>query len=296
MRDAFSDFHPVVNMTYFIVVVLFSMFVMHPVCLGISLTASVAYALCLKGRRGARFGLRVTLPMLLLVMLVNPVFNHAGVTILAYWPSGNPLTLESLIYGAAMACLMASVLQWFACFTQVMTTDKFVYLFGRVMPSLSLVLSMTLRFVPRFRVQFHQVREAQRCIGRDISTGSVRNRLRHAANILSIMITWSMENAMETADSMKGRGYGLPGRTAFSPYRLERRDFAALGIIVLLAVYVGTGWMTDTLFFWYFPAVTGSPFGWYPLTVYLAYALLCFLPVMLHAKEVRQWRLLRSNM
>ena len=30
------------------------------------------------------------LPVLLLAALVNPAFNHAGVTILIYLPSGNP--------------------------------------------------------------------------------------------------------------------------------------------------------------------------------------------------------------
>ena len=38
---------------------------------------------------------------------------------------------------------------------------------------------------------------------------------------LSIVVTWSMENAIETADSMKARGYGTKKRTA-SPYLTPR--------------------------------------------------------------------------
>ena len=109
-----------------------------------------------------------------------------------------------------------------------MTSDKFVYLFGRVIPALSLVLSMTLRFVPKFKAQIQVVSEAQRCVGRDVSNGSVLQRLRNGITILSIMVTWALENAIETADSMKSRGYGLPGRTAFSIYRFDSRDKAAL--------------------------------------------------------------------
>ena len=105
-----------------------------------------------------------------------------------------------------------------------MTSDKFVYLFGRLIPALSLVLSMALRFVPKFQAQFHVVSEAQRCIGRDVSDGGVIRRIRNAVTIFSIMLTWSLENAIETADSMKSRGYGLPGRTAFSIYRFDDRD------------------------------------------------------------------------
>ncbi len=66
----------------------------------------------------------------------NPAFNHEGATILAYLPSGNPLTLEFIVYGLSAAVMMASVILWFSCYNAVMTSDKFVYLFGRVIPAL----------------------------------------------------------------------------------------------------------------------------------------------------------------
>ena len=89
-----------------------------------------------------------------------------------------------------------------------MTSDKFVYLFGRVIPALSLVLSMTLRFVPKFKAQVKIVSSAQRCVGRDVSNGGVLQRARNGLTILSILVTWALENAIETADSMRSRGYG----------------------------------------------------------------------------------------
>ena len=46
---------------------------------------------------------------------------------------------------------------------------------------------------------------------------------------------------METADSMKGRGYGLPGRTAFSVYRFTRRDGAALACLLATGAMVIAG-------------------------------------------------------
>lgn len=79
--------------------------------------------------------------------------------------------------------MLAAVVTWFSCYTAVMTSDKFVYLFGRVIPALSLVLSMTLRFVPKFQAQFRVVSEAQRCVGRDVSDGSLFRRLRNAVTI-----------------------------------------------------------------------------------------------------------------
>ena len=218
-RDAFSSCHPVVNFLYFALVLLVTMFCLHPAVLGLSLAGSVVYAVYLNGQRAVRFSLIFLLPMMLLTLVVNPAFNHQGITILTYLPTGNPLTLESILYGISAAAMLAAVISWFSCYTAVMTSDKFVYLFGRVIPALSLVLSMTLRFVPKFKAQLHVVSEAQRCVGRDVADGSLLRRIRNAVTVFSIMVTWALENAIETADSMKSRGYGLPGRTAFSIYR-----------------------------------------------------------------------------
>ena len=188
---AAAGYHPLVNFLYFALVLVFGMCFMHPLCLLISVGSATAYSIYLKGRRGLRFSLRFLLPMMVLAAILNPAFNHEGATILAYLPSGNPLTLESMVYGVAAALMLASVVQWFSCYNEVMTSDKFVYLFGRVIPALSLVLSMTLRFVPRFKAQLDTVREAQASLGRDVSEGSALQRLKNAVTILSIMITWA---------------------------------------------------------------------------------------------------------
>ena len=90
-----------VNFLYFALVLGFSMFLMHPVFLGISLICAVCYSVYLNGRKAFRFQMVYLLPLLLLTAVLNPVFNHEGVTVLTYFRDGNPLTLESIFYGAA---------------------------------------------------------------------------------------------------------------------------------------------------------------------------------------------------
>jgi energy-coupling factor transport system permease protein len=53
MSDAFSRRHPLINFIYFTLIIGFSMFLMHPLCLAISLLGAVSYALCLKGKKSA---------------------------------------------------------------------------------------------------------------------------------------------------------------------------------------------------------------------------------------------------
>ena len=294
-RDAFSSCHPVVNLAYFALVLLFSMCWMHPVCLAISLVGATAFALSLRGKRAFLSMFGILMPMALLAAVINPAFNHRGVTILTYLPSGNPLTLESILFGLASAGMLTAVLLWFSCLTTVMTSDKWVYLFGRILPALSLVLSMTLRFVPKFRQQFQVVQESRCCARRNTDTGSLQRRIRNLVTVFSIMVTWSLENAIETADSMKSRGYGLPNRTAFSIYRLDDRDRGLLVRLSVCGFYLGSGWLLGALDWQYYPTLKGAAIT--PLTVsfWIVYLALCLTPVILQWKEERTWNCLQSK-
>lgn len=293
-KDTFSSYHPIINFTYFAFVLLFSMCFMNPACLTISLACSLIYNYRLKERKAVRFTFVYMLPLILITAIVNPAFTHQGFTILTYLPNGNPITLESIIYGFAAAFMLVSVLEWFSCYTEVMTSDKFVYLFGRLIPALSLVLSMTLRFVPKFSAQLELVNKAQKSIGRDTSTGTFMQRLRNGITIISIMITWALENAIETADSMKSRGYGLPGRTAYSIYRFDDRDKGLLIWIILCGLYICMGWKVRAMYFIYYPGISGTPLTAFTFSFYLAYLLLCLTPVIVDALEDRTWKRLRS--
>ncbi len=294
MTDAFSKLHPIVNFIFFVFVLVLSMFVMNPVCLALSLVCAFVNAVYINGIKTVKLCLKFILPMVLLVIIINPVFNHQGVTILTYFPWGNPLTLESIVYGTASAVLLSSVVLWFSVFNSVITSDKLVYLFGRIIPSLSLVLSMSLRFVPKFSAQLKNVRNAQQCIGKDISDGSVLNRIKNGIRIISIMLSWSMENAIETADSMKSRGFGLKGRTAYSIYKFDRRDLIVLIIVALLGVSVSVAVIAGVIDFYYFPLIKGNLTDIMSIATFFLYGILMLIPTILNAGEGIKWKRLRS--
>ena len=294
MTDAFSKLHPTVNFIFFAFVIALSMFVMNPVCLALSLVCAFVNAVYLNGIKTVKLCLKFILPMVLLVIIINPVFNHQGVTILTYFPWENPLTLESIVYGTASAALLSSVVLWFSVFNSVITSDKLIYLFGRIIPSLSLVMSMSLRFVPKFSAQLKNVRNAQRCIGRDISDGSILNRIKNGIRIISIMLSWSMENAIETADSMKSRGFGLKGRTAYSIYKFDRRDLIVLVIVAVLGISVSISAITGVIDFNYYPSIKGNITDVLSLVTFFLYGILMLIPTILNAGEGIKWKRLRS--
>lgn len=290
MSNSFKSFHPIVNFYYFTTVILFSMFFMHPVFLVISFISSFIYSVSLNGIKAVKFNILYMIPLLIFSALINPAFSHAGVTILTYFKNGNPLTLESIVYGLAAAVMFISVILWFSCYNAVMSSDKFIYLFGRVIPGLSLIISMVLRFVPKYKAQIKEISNAQKCIGRDVTNGNIIQKARNGIKILSIMTTWALENAIETADSMKSRGYGLKGRTSFSNFRFDNRDkitFITM-VILIIIIFIGSLRGENTVVF--FPAIKSNPITTFSVVVYLSYLCLCLVPVFLDIKEEIKWK------
>lgn len=290
MKDTFATYHPVVNFTYFAFVFSFTMFFMHPICLTISLVCALAYLIYLRGKKAVLHNSLSLLPIVFITAIINPAFNHEGTTILSYLPSGNPLTLESIVYGIAAATMLMAIICWFSSYNEIMTSDKFIYIFGRIIPSFSLIISMALRFIPKFKAQIKEVSIAQKGIGRDISNGGIIKRTRHGITILSIMVSWMMENAIETADSMKSRGYGLKGRTAFSIYCFDKRDKTVLNRIIILGSYVFIGGISGGLSWRYFPNLQSDTSGMYTISILISYIGLCLMPIIVNGEEDRQWK------
>lgn len=278
----FGSLHPAILFTYFTAVILFSMFFMHPVFLAISLFCGFAWAAVLTPRKTFGFAAKFILPMVVVMIIANPLMNHAGITVLLY-VNGIPITLESCVYGAASAAMFASVLFWFSCSNLIMTAEKFTALFGRVIPSLSLLLSMVMRFVPHFKNQVHAIAQAQQGIGRGVRTGTVLARAKNGMKILSILTTWALENGITTADSMRARGYGLPGRSGFQIYRFDKRDKLTLIVLFVLILCVFTGLFRGENNIRYFPMLVIRPVTPFSAFLYVCYFALCAYPLIINA-------------
>ena len=158
-----------------------------------------------------------------------------------------------------------------------------------------LICDVYLSLIHIFQAQARVIAQAQRCVGRDPKEGNLLRRAKNGMQILSILTTWALENAVDTADSMKARGYGLKGRTSFSLYRFDRRDTAAfLGLLVLLVlVFAGAALGENSM--QYFPRLVQKEVTGLSAAVYAGYALLCLTPLILDAKEAATWRRLLSK-
>lgn len=289
MRNAFATYHPVVNFAFFCMVIGIEIFVVHPVFQILGLLGALTYGIILGGKSTAKFSLCFLFPVIIAVAVINPLVNHRGSTILFYTKYSH-ITLEAAIYGLLMGIMLAAVMLWFFCYNRVMTSDKFIYLFGRIIPATSLVFSMVLRFIPNFRTQISRITEAQTCVGFNDESKKIKQKVRKGARIMSAMFTWSLENSIDTADSMKARGYGLKNRTSFSIFKMENRDIAVLVVMCVACVLVFIGVARGSCSIEFYPDIIMPPVTLMSCIVYVAYGILCFMPALIQIKEAVIWR------
>jgi len=290
---AFANYHPIVLFSYFILLVGITMFYMHPVYLIISLILSIILSLQVNKKSFLK-GLKWIIPMFLIAAIINPLITHDGENIILYIDN-NPITLEAIIYGFAMSIMICSVIFWFGCYNVLMTSDKFLYLFGKISPAFALIISLTLRLVPRFKHQIGVIAHAQKTIGMDVTSGNLLHRIKCGIRIISILITWALENAIETADSMKARGYGLPKRSTFSLFTFEKRDGLILTFMLLLTAINVTGSFLGYNDYYFYPTFSELTFLPISILLYGSYTLLLAIPIMIELWEALKWRSLISN-
>lgn len=290
---AFANYHPLVLMTYFLSVLAVAMFVTNPILQITALLGGGLFSLMLLKRSEIISNIWFYTLLFIMVSITNPLFSHNGVTPL-FFLNGNPVTLEALIYGIFIGVMVVAVMLWCRCYSEIMTGDKFLYLFGKAIPKLSLVLSMAMRFVPLFKKQLKRVNKAQKAMGL-YSSDSFSDKLKNALRVFHAMISWSLENAIETSSSMKARGYGLKGRTNFSLFRFYSQDAILLIVCVLLLGATLLGSALKITEFYYYPSITSLNLSPAALATYSAFTLLSFLPFIIELKENLQWKYLISR-
>jgi len=291
--NALRRFHPIVIFAYFAAVIAMTMLSTNPLVLSISFFLALAVNATFQKPKAFLRGLGFFLILAAIIIFTNPLFSKSGSTFL-FSIFGEDFMKEELLSGLSVALMLGAVFYWFAAYNQAMDSEKFLYLFGGILPTISLILSMGLKFIPSFQRQMNKVGDAQKGLGIYQKTslwGKIRNRLR----VSSALVSWSLENAIDTADAMKARGYGVKKRTAFSIFRFRNPDGWLLGIVMVLAGWLLTAHYLGLFEFSFYPILSPLNFETEGIAGYAAVLLLGGLPLIIEAEEVLKWHYLKSK-
>lgn len=100
---------------------------------------------------------------------------------------------------------------------------------------LALMMSISLRFIPTLMDETDKILKAQLARGSDISSGTLKERVRAVIPLLVPLFVSAFKRAEDLAVAMEVRGYrGGEGRTRYRQLKWDFRDTTAMIVLVML--------------------------------------------------------------
>jgi energy-coupling factor transport system permease protein len=214
----------------------------HPLALAAVIVATVGAGIGAGTTRELLAAARFTLPLALLVAVVNPFVIHDGLTVFFRLGEVPPfgqvdLTVEALVYGVLLGARVVAVALCCALFVGAVDPDETLRLFRRISFRSALTAALAARLMPVLARDARRMADAAAC-----RPDSGRRPPRVA--VLRAVATSALDRAVDVAATLEVRGYGArtAARRAAEPWSRHDIAFAASATtIVGLAVLAGLG-------------------------------------------------------
>lgn len=106
----------------------------------------------------------------------------------------------------------------------------------------SMLISLTLRFIPTLMIEAKKIMNAQASRGVDFSEGSLKDKANQIIALLIPMFVISFKRAEDLSNAMEARGYIVGAkRTKIDELKLRWRDYLAIVVMILLLAAVILG-------------------------------------------------------
>jgi energy-coupling factor transport system permease protein len=181
------------------------------------------------GREVARTA-RFTLPLVVLVALVNALVVRDGLTVFARLGELPPfgridLTVEALVFGLVLGARVMVVVLCCALFTAAVDPDEMLRLFRRVSFRSALTAALATRLIPVLARDARRMADARAC----------RPHPGPRVAVLRAVATGALDRAIDVAATLEVRGYGAAGaaRPARAPWSRHDLAFAAATVLIV---------------------------------------------------------------
>lgn len=282
--DKFSNFNPKVCFLFFIFTVLLILLNFNPIFLCVSLLSGVIYNAMLQGKKTFKTFFTFLLPFTLLVGIFNMAFTSYGVDIL-FSISNKNFTAEGLSYGLCQGVMFSSVIVWLSSYSYVLSSDKFMSVFSKLAPNLTLVLTMTLSFIPRLRKNAQEINDAR------LNVNTNQSKFKKSLDNFSSLVSMTLEESIEVSDTMRARNFNS-SRKPYSKYRFNLDDGIVLLVLLALSISCIVLNSLDKAEFIFDPKIKMLSFS--PIFLIL-YTIYMFLPVIINISEGIKWHFLKQK-
>lgn len=258
---------------------LVTMLRVHPVVSLLSMCSGALSLLLYGGRGELRALLRFCLPVELLLILFNLVFNRNGVTVLFYIGDA-AVTLESILYALFTAFAFCGAVLWFSFFCAFLDSDRVYRLFARFSKGLAVIFSLSLALVPKILEKYEEIKLQERA-GNDKKHRFTQNILQ-----LSALFSWVLEDSFETAVSMKARGALLKEKRQTQK---QKATVADILLWILCVACVAIMFFSPPMLAEIYPKFRQEAYLQNNIS-YIPLFLLYFSPVIFKIWEVTKWK------
>lgn len=258
-----QSLHPAAALSYLSVLLVLALIFTNPLYLLGLLLVIVLAIWAVDGLAGWETYLKISLGMMVLIMVINPLVVRAGETIIWFGPhvpviGQLTISLEAICYSAAMSVRLLDIISLFSLYNLMVHPDKVLNMFSRFASKSTLVLALATRMFPAMIRQLENIRDVQMVRGIDFNAGTLKQRLTKYANMINILLLSSLEDSLEIAEAMQARAFGSSKRSCYRRDILRPRDVICLAAS-LLALFVAV-----------YGQVKGySTFSFYPQLGYL---------------------------
>ena len=319
-----TSIHPGVYLLYYFIMVLFAFIFSDPYFV-VTFLVLLLVLIALQGvSHELKNIMRLFIPLSILIMILNPLLNRTGAHKIYLW-SGFFITYEAIAYGILMSLALLIVILVFSSYNRSVSYQEMLYIFSKKLPIISMIIVMALRFIPLINSRAIEVQKLNNLKNNGIEmdvgdadaldldefnsnintdydsklVNKLKSNKRVAAiikeaktlgKIMGITVSWSLEESMFTAKSMKARGYNATERTSYLSYKFSNADFAFIALIIITVGIIIVGLLHGVGMINIYPSIdfrfSNLPFNIY----YLAFIVFLLPLIYLEIKERILWR------
>ena len=321
-----TSIHPAVYLLYYFIMVLFAFIFSDPYFV-VTFLVLILILIALQGVSSELKNImKLFIPLSILIMILNPLLNRTGAHKIYLWQNFF-ITYEAIAYGILMSLALLIVILVFSSYNRSVSYQEMLYIFSKKLPIISMIIVMALRFIPLINSRAIEVQKLNNLknngvefdnedcddsnkmdldefnsnINTDYNSKFI-NRLKSnkriaaiikeaktLGKIMGITVSWSLEESMFTAKSMKARGYNAAERTSYLSYKFGNADYAFLAIIIATVAIIIVGLLKGVGMINIYPSIDFS-FSNLPFNIYYLAFIVFLLPLIyLELKERVLW-------
>ncbi len=188
--------------------------------------------------------LKVVLPILIFTFLINILYISEGTVLAEFWifkiTVGGISRSVFMSIRVILLILISSVLTYTTtpndltdALERLFSPLKFIGL-GSAVHSLSMMMTIALRFIPTLVDETDKIINAQKARGADFESGGIAQRIKSIIPIIIPLLISAVRRAYELAEAMESRCYnGGVGRTRMKTIAFSAKDLFAVIFVSL---------------------------------------------------------------